>query len=348
MMIPHSRPTLDETDHDNVLQVMRSGHLVQGDQVARFEADLASLISVNGGIAVSSGTAALHLSLVAMGIHADDEVIVPSYVCPALLNAIHYAGAKPVITDVDEHTFNMDPLDVERRINSATKAIIVPHLFGLPANIKDIISFGIPIIEDCAQSLGSRYHGAYTGSFGDLSVFSFYATKMISTGEGGMILSNNETLLETISDLRDYDEKEIYRVRYNYKMTDMQAALGISQLKKLPSFIKKRNRIADIFNREFRNFLFTTPRTPEDRDHIHYRYVILLDHADRFIERMNEAGVACRKPVFKPLHRYLGLSGYEATSRTWDGAVSIPIYPSLTDTEITKIVEAAKTSVIRN
>ena len=343
-MIPHSRPTLDQTDYENVLHVLKSGNLVQGEQVNRLENTLSALIGVSGGVAVSSGTAALHLALLSLGIQKGDEVILPSFVCSAPLNAIRYTGAEPVIADVDRHTFNIDVHDLKRRITPKTKAVIVPHMFGLPADVDDIKSFGIPVIEDCAQSLGSRYKGAYTGSFGDLSIFSFYATKMIATGEGGMVLSNNESLTEIIRDFRDYDEKEHYNVRYNYKMTDIQAALGISQLNKLSFFIEKRKNIADIYHHECQNCGFETPVVPSERDHIYYRYVLLLDQADQFIDKMTQGGVACRRPVFKPLHRYLSLSGYEITDWLWERAVSIPIYPSLTDNEISKIIEAVKSS----
>jgi len=343
-MIPHSRPTLDQTDYENVLHVLKSGNLVQGEQVNRLENTLSALIGVSGGVAVSSGTAALHLALLSLGIQKGDEVILPSFVCSAPLNAIRYTGAEPVIADVDRHTFNIDVHDLKRRITPKTKAVIVPHMFGLPADVDDIKSFGIPVIEDCAQSLGSSYKGAYTGSIGDLSIFSFYATKMIATGEGGMVLSNNESLTEIIRDFRDYDEKEHYNVRYNYKMTDIQAALGISQLNKLSFFIEKRKNIADIYDHEYQNCGFETPIVPSEGDHIYYRYVLLLDQADQFIDKMTQEGVACRKPVFKPLHRYLSLSGYDTTDRLWERAVSIPIYPSLTDNEISKIIEAVKSS----
>jgi perosamine synthetase len=343
-MIPHSRPTLDQADSENVLQVLKSGNLVQGEQVISLEETLSSLIGIRAGVAVSSGTAALHLSLLVLGIQKGDEVIVPSYVCSAPLNALYYTGAVPVIADVNRQTFNTDIQDLKGRITNKTKAIIVPHMFGLPADMDDIRSLGIPVIEDCAHSLGSLYRGAYTGSFGDLSIFSFYATKMIAMGEGGMVLSNNEYFTKTVRDLRDYDEKENFKVRHNYKMTDIQAALGISQLKKLLSFVEKRKEIADIFNSEFRDRGFQLPLCLSDRNHIYYRYVILLDHAVEFIDMMAKAGVSCRRPVFKPLHSYLGLSGYKTTDWLWERAVSIPIYPSLTEEEISKIVEAVKSA----
>jgi perosamine synthetase len=341
-MIPHSRPTLDRDDFDSVLRVLKSGQIVQGEQTAKFEENVSSLIGVKGGAAVSSGTAALHLSLISLGVGKGDEVILPGFVCTAPLNAINYVGATPVIAEVDPLTFNIDVKDLQKRITKRTKAVIVPHMFGLPSDMEDIASLGIPIIEDCAHSLGSKYKDNYTGSFGTLSIFSFYATKVIAAGEGGMVLSNNEELLQGIKDLRDYDKKDNYTVRYNYKMTDIQAALGIAQLKKLSLFIQKRKGIADKYGRIFDDLRIPAPFVPKDREHIFYRYVVLLENAERFMDSMMKRGVACTRPVFKPLHRYLGLSGYATTDLVWERAVSIPIYPSLTDEEVRLITDSMK------
>jgi perosamine synthetase len=341
-MIPHSRPTLDQNDFDSVFQVLKSSQLVQGEQAAKFEQNVSSLIGVKGGAAVSSGSAALHLSLISLGVGKGDEVILPGFVCTAPLNAIHYVGASPVIAEVDRLTFNIDVKDMERRITKKTKAVIVPHMFGLPADVEDISAFGIPIIEDCAHSLGSIYKNRYTGSLGLLSIFSFYATKVIATGEGGMVLSNSVELLDTIKDSRDYDKKENYAVRYNYKMTEIQAALGIAQLRKLSLFIQKRNEIADKYDRILNGSNISAPFLPKDRKHIYYRYVVLIENAESFMDLMMERGVTCVRPVFKPLHRYLGLSGYATTDWIWERAVSIPIYPSLSDEEVRLITDSMK------
>jgi dTDP-4-amino-4,6-dideoxygalactose transaminase len=347
-MIPHSRPSLDQNDYDAVLQVLKSGHIVQGEWVDRLEQTMAVRTGVRGGAAVSSGTAALHLALLSLGIQKGDEVILPSFVCSAPFHAVSYTGAAPVIADIDRLTFNIDPRDLPARINPKTKAIIVPHMFGMTADMDEICAFGIPVIEDCAHSLGGRYKGSSNGSFGDISIFSFYATKMIASGEGGLILSNSESILECIRDLRDYDEKETLKVRYNYKMTDLEAALGFSQLKKLSSFIEARKIITARYSHEFQTIPIRLPFVLSDRDHVYYRFVILCDGAEDFIERMKKAGVSCRKPVFKPLHRYLGLPGYENTEWVWERAVSIPLYPSLTEDEISGIIDAVKSSGLKH
>lgn len=341
-IISHSKPTLDQYDYRSVMDVLKSGHLVQGEQVARFEKALSSFIGVKSGVAVSSGTAALHLSLIALGAGKGDEVIIPSYVCSALLNAVLYVGAVPVLADIDRVTFNISVDDLKKKITKRTKTIIVPHMFGLPANIDEIISLGISVIEDCAQSIGSRYKSGYTGGFGVLSIFSFYATKMLSTGEGGMVLSNDDDLIKTVRDMRDYDEKENYSVRYNYKMTDFQAALGISQLKKLPLFIERRRQIAGLYNEALEEMTFPIPAVPEGREHIYYRYVVLDRNHLEFMEAMQKKGIDCKMPVFKPLHKCLGLSGFPVTDEIFQQAVSIPIYPSLSDDEVRKIIDAMK------
>jgi len=345
-MITHSKVVLDKEDFTRVIAVLQSGQLAQGEIVSSLEDEIASFIKVKYAVAVSSGTAALHLSLLALGTGNGSEVIIPSYVCTALLNAVHYVGATPVLVDIDSDTYNINVDSVKKAITGKTRAIIVPHMFGLPADIDLIVSLGIPVIEDCAHSIGARFNGGYTGSFGVLSIFSFYATKMLGAGEGGMVLSNDLDLVETIRDLRDYDKRDTYKVRYNYKMTDIQAALCNSLLKRLPFFLERREEIAGIYNSVFTGAGIKIPVVPKKRDHIYYRYVVSSDNPLRFIDEMNKRGINCRRPVFKPLHRYLELSGYPIAERAWEKAVSIPIYPSLKTEEVSKILDAAKTILL--
>jgi len=339
-MIPHSKIILDEEDIAVVARVLRSGHLAQGDYVLSLEEKAASFIEADHAVAVSSGTAALHLSLLSLGIGDGSEVIIPSYVCTALLNAIHYVRANPVLVDIEPGTYNIKVENIRKVINDKTKAIIVPHMFGLPADIESIVSIGIPVIEDCAHSVGARLNGKYTGSFGLLSIFSFYATKMLGAGEGGMVLSNDLDLIETIRDLRDYDEKNNYIVRYNYAMTDIQAALCERQLNKLPSFIERRKEIAGIYNNNLERTGASLPAVSDERGHIYYRYVMRLGNPLKFMEEMRKRGIECRRPVFKPLHRYLKLAGYPMTDNVWEKAVSIPIYPALTEEDSHLIVDS--------
>lgn len=339
-MIPHSKVVLEEEDLAGVIGVLRSGQLAQGRVVSSLEEKSASLIGVNHAVAVSSGSAALHLSLLSLGVGEGSQVIMPSYVCTALLNAVHYVGATPVLADIDPNTYNITSENVEKVITDKTKAIIVPHMFGLPADIDAILSLGIPGIEDCAHSIGATVNGRKAGSFGLVSILSFYATKMLGAGEGGMVLSNDRGLIESIRDLRAYDERETYTVRYNYKLTDIQAAVVVSQLNKLSAFIEKRKEIAALYNHGLKRVGVRLPVVPEEREHIYYRYVILLENSPEFMKEMRKRGIECRRPVFKPLHRYLSLPGYPITDEVWEKAVSIPIYPSLTAEEAHRIVDA--------
>jgi len=345
-MIPHSRPALDQEEELAVAAILRSGQVVQGEETQRFEEALASVIGVGGAVAVSSGTAALHLALLALEIGEGDEVVIPSFACPALLNAIRYVRATPVLVDINRETFNIDVRDIERRLTGKTRAIIVPHMFGLPADIDDITALGVPVIEDCAQSLGSRYRGAPTGSFGVLSVFSFYATKVICTGEGGMIAANDPQLINKIRDLRDYDEKEDGRLRYNYKLTDLQAALGVVQLRKLPALIGRRRAIACQYDEFFRRYGLSQPACPPDREPIYYRYVTRTERLKELLDAGEVDGIAYRRPVFKPLHHYLGLTGYPETDAAFRSSVSIPLYPALRDGEVHTILQHLQ-SVLR-
>ena len=328
-MISHSQVALDEEDIASVVKVLRSGQLAQGRAVASLEDAIASFIGVNYAVAVSSGSAALHLALLALGVEENAEVIVPSYVCTALLHAVKYVRAKPVVADIDPHTYNITAQTIKKVITPKTQAVIVPHMFGLPADIKAIVALGIPVVEDCAHSVGATFDGRYVGSFGVVSIFSFYATKMLGAGEGGMVLTNNHELIEAVRDLRNYDEKETYKVRYNYKMTDIQAALIESRFKKLSSCIDKRNELAAFYTSELGGTKVTMPFVPKGRKHGWYRYVIQVGDASGFIDEMEKRGIACRRPVFKPLHRYLSVPGCPVTDKVWERAVSIPIYPSL-------------------
>ena len=347
--IPHSRPTLDESDLFSVSEVIRSGLIVQGEVVEKFEKKAAKFIGVKGAVATNTGTSALHLSLLAIGIKKGDSVAIPSFVCTALLNVVKYVGAHPILVDIDPETYNIDIHDLKKRIKKSTKAIILPHLFGLPADIDEIISLGIPVIEDCAQAIGAVYKGKKAGSVGRISCFSFYATKVLSTGEGGMVMSNSKNLLKKIRDFRDYDNKKNYSVRYNYKMMDIQAAMGITQLKKLNSFVLKRVNIAKRYSSELQEFCNVPSLRYKGREHIFFRFPIQIQGSiPKALSFFSERGVTCARPIFKPIHKYLQINGFPNTDTVWNNTISIPIYPSLTDKEFCKVLDVLKLYLKRN
>ncbi len=335
--IPHSRPTLGGAEIQAVAAVIRSGHIAEGEVVARFEKAFAGKMGVQHAVAVSSGTAALHLTLLAMGISPEDEVIIPSYVCTALLHAVQYVGARPVLAEIDPKTYNIDPDDVQKRITIRSKAIIVPHMFGLAANLDKLLKLDVPIIEDCAQAVGGTYHQKPLGTFGDASVFSFYATKMMATGEGGMVTSNSTEIIERIRDLKTYDEKEADKVRYNYKMTDVQAAIGEVQLARLDDFIIKRQSIAHQYVKSLKSLNIKFPE--ENSEHIHYRFVVGLEtDCNSLIQKLSRKGIGCARPVFLPIHRHSKMDGYPVTDKVWKTSLSIPIYPSLNYKDIERLI----------
>ena len=342
-MIPHSRPTIDKKDAELLSDVLLSGNIAQGEKVAEFERQMARFLGLKGCVATSSGTAALHLSLIALGVGEGDQVLLPTYVCAALLNAVNYVRATPVLVDINPQSFNLDVHDLNAKLTPKSKAVILPHMFGLPADIDEIMALGIPVIEDCAQAVGATFQGRPVGSFGMLAVFSFYATKIMTTGEGGMVASHSEDLLEKVKDLREYDEKNDYRVRFNYKMSDLQAALGLSQLARLADFITHRRKIASLHSAGLKRLPVDLPQESEDRRHIFFRYVIRTKKPLAAILRsFQQRGVCCRRPVYKPLHRLLGLSGFHWAEEVAESVLSLPIYPSLKDEETEKIVEAAQ------
>ncbi|MFH1201745.1 MAG: DegT/DnrJ/EryC1/StrS family aminotransferase [Candidatus Omnitrophota bacterium] len=340
-MIPHSRPTLSKDDIDCVLAVLESGHISQGKFVFEFEKRFAKYLDVKGALVVNSGTSALHLCFLALGIKEKDEVILSTYQCSAVLNAILYVGSRPKFADIDADDFNISFIDTKKKLTRKTKAIIVSHMFGSPVDILPFRKLGIPVIEDCAQAIGAEYSGRKVGTFGDLSMTSFYTTKLLTTGEGGMVFSNNLSLLDKVRDLRDYDKKKSFKLRFNYKMTDIQAALGMSQLKKLDKFINQRRYLARRYNKAFSNCDFDSPKST--KGHIYFRYVIRikkdLRKALNFLKRNN---VICERPVYKLLHKYLGQRSYPRAEAAWNSAVSIPIYPSLKPNEQKRVIEVIK------
>jgi perosamine synthetase len=345
MMIPHSRPSLGPAEAEAVLTVLRSGQIAQGPRVAQFEEGVARLIGMHGGVAVSSGTAALELALRGLGVSVGDEVILPSYVCPAPWLAITRVGAKARVVDIEPDSYAIDVARVGKTLSRRTRAIIVPHPFGLPADLTALQGLGVPLIEDCAQTLGATEAGRLVGSVGAVTVCSFYATKLLCTGEGGMVLSNDRALLDRVRCLREYDHHTVLRpAAFNYKMTDLHATLGLEQLAQLSSFIERRAAIAARYRSAWNGTGVQLPEIPKDRSHVFYRFIIRVDTGrrqvslDRLLTRLEQQGVQCRRPVFRPLHRSLGLDEFPHTEQAQAQACSVPLYPSLTDEEVAQVI----------
>lgn len=340
-LIPHSKPWLTAADTQAVAAVVRSGQLSPSPVIEQFEAAVAETLGVSGAAAVSSGTAALYLALRALGVGSRDEVLLPSYVCSALIHATEATGATARLVEVDPETFNLASGDARRRLRRRTKAVIVPHLFGLPADLEELLALGPAVIEDCAQTLGVAYRGRPVGSFGAAAICSFYATKLVAAGEGGMVASTSSTLLAKIRDSRAYDERRRFAPRFNFKLSGLHAALGLSQLRRLPLMVARRRRIARRYNQALAGIPWQRPVTPADREHAYYRYVVRIpEGVDRAMARLLAAGVTARRPVFHPIHRYLDQIGFSVTDRLWREALSLPIYPGLTERELQRIVAA--------
>ena len=340
--IHHSKPDIWEDEIEEVVKTLRSGFISQGEKVLDFEAHAGRFVGRNYAVAVNSGTAAIHLALIALGVEDGDEVIMPSYVCTSVLNPVKYLRANPVLVDAHENCFNMSVDGVKKALSKKTKAIIVPHLFGCPAPIDEITAFGVPVIEDCAQAIGGTYKGHELGSYGAISICSFYATKMMTTGQGGMLLTDDEKLFRTIVDLREYDNRPDYKPRYNYMLTDIQAALGLAQLERLPEFVRARRMIARKYSASFSSLDLTLPAANSNKENVFFRYIAITDgDFDDVLAQYHHLGIDVRKPVFKPLHRYLELDPalFPRAETLEKQAFSIPIYPSLSGKDIERIVE---------
>ena len=342
-MIPHSRPLMGPEEEEAAVRVVRSGQLAQGAEVAGFEDELRRFLRARHVVAVSSGTAALHLSLLSLGIGDGDGVALPSYVCAAVLQAIRYTGASPQLVDINSADLNISVTDLQTRTDPSTKAVIAPHMFGRSADLKGLLSNGLPVIEDCAMALGGVSGARHLGTMGALGVLSFYATKVIGGGEGGAVVTNDRSLAERVRDLRDYDGRGDAVVRYNYKMTDLQAAIGRAQLRKLPAFVERRRELGLRYGQELAG---AQAELPEFGDGGYpFRYVIRhRAEAGELVRRFESNGIAARRPVFAPIHRCLGLPdvGFPATAEAHARCVSLPLHPSLSDAEVNAVLSVAR------
>ena len=338
-MIAHSRPCLGPEELRAAARVIKSGRLSCGRETLRFEIETARWAGLRHAVALSSGTKALELALRAWGIGPGDEVIMPSYCCSALWHATRRAGAEAVLVDCDLETLNPSPSDVARRLNKRTKALILPNLFGLPCDPADYgTPKGVRVLQDCAQAAGAQIGRRFVGATGDACILSFYATKLLTCGEGGMLLSDSRAVVEAARDLREYDNKIPDKVRDNAKPGDLQSAIGREQLKKLSRFLARRAAIAEIYDRLLAGSgLILPPRQPS---RVYHRYVVRLRQpaAGKVIARLEARGIPARRPVFRPLHFDLPCRRRFPNSETaYACCVSLPLHPLISDRDAAKI-----------
>ncbi|MBO8183223.1 MAG: DegT/DnrJ/EryC1/StrS family aminotransferase [Archaeoglobus sp.] len=350
MRIPIARPEIGKEEINRVVEVLKSGMLAQGRLVEEFEKAFAEYVGVKEAVAVSNGTVALDLALKALGIKEGDEVIVPAFTFIATANAVLFQHAKPVFADIDEKTMNIDANDAAEKITSKTKAIIGVHLYGHPFDVKAISDLcedhKLMLIEDAAQAHGAEFEGIKVGSFG-IGCFSFYPTKNMTTAEGGMITTNDSEIVGKLRLLRNHGDAGKYNhimLGYNYRMTDVNAALGIEQLKKLDEFNERRIRNAEYLNKNLRNDI-VKPIVVGKVKHVFHQYVVRVENRQKFIEQLEKAGIGygIHYPLAiyeQPLYRNLGLNGdcriAEKVSRQ---VVSLPVYPSLSKEDLEYVVE---------
>ena len=357
--IPVSEPCLDGNEEKYLMECIRSGWISSlGKYITEFESLFASFCGVSHGVAVSNGTTALHLVLAALGIGPGDEVIVPTLSFIATANAVHYTGAKVVFADSEPLTWNIDPADVARKITPRTKAIIPVHLYGHPAELDPILHLAenhkIHVIEDAAEAHGALYKGKRVGSLGLAGTFSFYGNKIITTGEGGIITTNDGALAEKLRFLRDHamsPDKRYWHteVGFNYRMTNMQAAVGVAQMERIEEFIQKKRAIAKIYAEGLSGIAsITLPPETDWAQSVYWMYSILLNadfplQRDELLKRLKEQGIDTR-PFFYPIHQMPPYAGSGTHFPVADDlsrrGLNLPSAVTLTDSDLERIIRA--------
>ncbi len=340
--IPHSRPWLGLPEAEAAARAVASGWIAEGPEVAALEREFAARLGVAHAVAFSSGTAALTAILAALGVGAGDEVIVPDFACAALLHAVRPLGARAVPADIDPGSLLLDPADVARRVTPRTRAVVVAHLFGRPARLAPLLHPGVALIEDCAQSLGAEpLRAEPPGACGPAAFYSFHATKMIAAGTGGMAVTQSSAFAARLREIKDYDRRDEPGWRFNFRWSDLAAAVARVQLGRLESFVARRREIARRFREAFAGLGARLPA--EEPSHVYYRFVIDLGRASGpFLHRAQQAGVGCARPVFVPLHRLSGDPPLAASETAWRRTASIPLYPALSEEEIGRVIEVVR------
>ena len=355
--IPIAKPVIGEEESKAVEGVLYSGMLTQGEAVKRFEDAFSAYLGVKNSVACSNGTVALDLALKAIDIGPGDEVITPAFTFIATANAILYQGSKPVFADVDPRTFNIDPQDLQEKITTKTKAIIGVHLYGQPFDLRAVQQIcedhHLVLIEDCAQAHGAEFNGRKVGGFGT-GCFSFYPTKNMTTGEGGMITTNDDRLAAKLRLMRNHGDTGKYNhviLGYNYRMTNIQGAIGLVQLKSLDRFNQKRIENAEFLNESLKARGLTTPFRDSRVRHVYNQYVVRVEDGfsasrEKLMEYLGSKGIGCAvhypKPVYRqPLYQQLGLDRVvcPVAEDVSQRVMSLPVHPSLSQEDLEYIAK---------
>ncbi|OEC85062.1 MULTISPECIES: DegT/DnrJ/EryC1/StrS family aminotransferase [Methanobacterium] len=353
-MIPIAKPFIGDEEIKEVEAVLRSGFIAQGPKVAEFEEKFAEYIGTRHAVATSSGTTALHVAILCAGIGKGDEVITTPFSFAATANSVLYAGGKPVFVDIDPKTYNINPEKIEEAITDKTKAILPVHLYGQPADMDQICKIAedhdLKIIEDAAQAHGAIYHGKKVGSIGDMACFSFYPTKNITTGEGGIITTDDDAFDKDARAIRAHGESERYEhvtLGYNFRMTDIAAAIGVVQIKRLEEFNEKRIENAEYLTEHINSIEgIESPYVAENVRHVFHQYTVRVENGkrDELKEFLNNEGIGTgvhypRTIYNQKLYEDLGYTAdCPEAEKAAAEVLSLPVNPTLTAEDFGKIV----------
>lgn len=363
MHIPFINPFIGKEESEAVAEVIKSGWLTQGERVAEFEHEFAQYVSTKEAIAVFNGTVALHLTMIIADIGPGDEVIVPSFTFISTANVVLFQGAMPVFAEIDPKTFNILPEDIESKITKKTKAIIPVHYGGQVADMNPIIEIAqrhnLKLIEDAAEAHGAKYKGRHAGVFGDMAIFSFTPIKNMTTGEGGMIVTNNREYAKKLRMLRNHGMDVPYHhimLGYNYRMTEMQAAMGLVQLRRLDQILRRKKEVAAFYNSQLNVSEIVVPHiAPYTTQHGYMLYTIKVSPLKRstMLRKLAEKSIEAKSTYFPPVHLqpfYRNRFGFHegmlpVTEEVAKQVISLPISPRLSDSEVEYIVASLRNSV---